>query len=114
MKQSASHILDAQRKITGRPGASTPLHRITNEKTIDAHGWAMYSKVHKPQPQDLGCVECPFAASKEGGNHKRGSTRIISRGGAVEPGPEQEARPSGRCGGGGVTLPVQPTPPCEG
>ncbi|WP_406486434.1 NucA/NucB deoxyribonuclease domain-containing protein [Streptomyces sp. NBC_01563] len=80
VKQSASHILDAQRKIAGHPGASTPLHRITNEKTIRAHRAAMCANVHNPDPTKYDCDEYPFAASKEGGNPARGSTRIISAG----------------------------------
>ncbi|WP_328698499.1 NucA/NucB deoxyribonuclease domain-containing protein [Streptomyces sp. NBC_00342] len=80
VKQSANHILDAQRKITGHPGASTPLHRITNEKTISAHRKAMCAKVRNPDPKKYDCDEYPFAASKEGGNPARGSTRIISAG----------------------------------
>ena len=80
VKQSANHILDAQRKIAGHPGASTPLHRITNEKTINAHRKAMCAKVHNPDPKKYDCDEYPFAASKEGGNPARGSTRIISAG----------------------------------
>ncbi|WP_371790418.1 NucA/NucB deoxyribonuclease domain-containing protein [Streptomyces sp. NBC_01471] len=80
VKQSATHILDAQRKITGHPGASSPLHRITNEKTISNHRKAMCAKVHNPNPKKYDCDEYPFAASKEGGNPARGSTRIISAG----------------------------------
>ena len=78
VKQSANHILDAQNKITGHPGASTPLHRITSPKTIDAHRRAMCAKVHNPDPKKYDCDEYPFAASKEGGDPSRGSTRIIS------------------------------------
>ncbi|WP_411081031.1 NucA/NucB deoxyribonuclease domain-containing protein [Streptomyces sp. cmx-18-6] len=78
VKQSAKHILDAQRKIAGQPGAATPLHRITNEKTINAHRKAMCAKVRNPDPKKYDCDEYPFAASKEGGNPARGSTRIIS------------------------------------
>ncbi|MFJ4800790.1 NucA/NucB deoxyribonuclease domain-containing protein [Streptomyces murinus] len=78
VKQSANHILDAQNKITGHPGASTPLHRITSQKTIDAHRKAMCAKVHNPDPKKYDCDEYPFAASKEGGDPSRGSTRIIS------------------------------------
>ncbi|MFJ9931450.1 NucA/NucB deoxyribonuclease domain-containing protein [Streptomyces misionensis] len=77
VKQSANHIYDAQRKITGHPGASTPLHRITDAKTINAHRKAMCAKVHNPDPKKYDCDEYPFAASKEGGNPSRGSTRII-------------------------------------
>ncbi|MBH1935824.1 hypothetical protein I5Q34_16370 [Streptomyces sp. AV19] len=80
VKQSANHILDAQRKIAGHPGASTPLHRITDEKTINAHRRAMCAKVHNPDPKKYDCDEYPFAASREGGNPNRGSTRIISAG----------------------------------
>ncbi|MGM9335974.1 NucA/NucB deoxyribonuclease domain-containing protein [Streptomyces murinus] len=78
VKQSANHILDAQNKIAGHPGASTPLHRITSQKTIDAHRKAMCAKVHNPDPKKYDCDEYPFAASKEGGDPSRGSTRIIS------------------------------------
>lgn len=78
VKQSANHILDAQRKIPGHPGASKPLHRITDTKTIEAHRRAMCSKVHNPNPKKYDCDEYPFAATKEGGNPKKGSTRIIS------------------------------------
>jgi hypothetical protein len=78
VKQSANHILDAQSKIAGHPGASTPLHRITSEKTINANRKAMCGKVHNPDPKKYDCDEYPFAASKEGGNPARGSTRIIS------------------------------------
>ncbi|MFJ3338506.1 NucA/NucB deoxyribonuclease domain-containing protein [Streptomyces sp. NPDC086766] len=80
VRQSANHILDAQRKIAGHPGASTPLHRITSEKTINAHRKAMCARVHNPDPKKYDCDEYPFAASKEGGNPARGSTRIISAG----------------------------------
>ncbi|TVL87379.1 NucA/NucB deoxyribonuclease domain-containing protein [Streptomyces sp. SAJ15] len=80
VKESANHILDAQRKIAGHPGASTPLHRITDQKVIDAHRKAMCAKVHNPDPKKYDCDEYPFAASKEGGNPARGSTRIISLG----------------------------------
>ncbi|MEV4341023.1 NucA/NucB deoxyribonuclease domain-containing protein [Streptomyces sp. NPDC049590] len=77
--ESARHILDAQRKITGHPGASTPLHRITDETTINTHRRTMCGNVHNPDPKKYDCDEYPFAASKEGGNPARGSTRIISR-----------------------------------
>ncbi|WP_181810911.1 NucA/NucB deoxyribonuclease domain-containing protein [Streptomyces ipomoeae] len=80
MNESANHILDAQSKIAGHPGASTPLHRITNEKTISANRKAMCGKVHNPDPKKYDCDEYPFAASKEGGNPARGSARIISAG----------------------------------
>ncbi|MDX2936790.1 NucA/NucB deoxyribonuclease domain-containing protein [Streptomyces ipomoeae] len=80
VNESANHILDAQSKIAGHPGASTPLHRITNEKTISANRKAMCGKVHNPDPKKYDCDEYPFAASKEGGNPARGSARIISAG----------------------------------
>ncbi|MEU0008214.1 hypothetical protein ABZ079_29120 [Streptomyces sp. NPDC006314] len=76
VKESAAHIADAQRAITGHPGASTPLHRITNERTINKHRNAMCGRIHAPRGKD--CDEYPFAATKEGGNPRRGSTRIIS------------------------------------
>ncbi|GAA3031445.1 NucA/NucB deoxyribonuclease domain-containing protein [Streptomyces glomeratus] len=76
VKESAKHILDAQRAITGHPGASTPLHRITDEKTIDKHRRAMCGRTHAPSGKD--CDEYPFAATKEGGNPRRGSIRVIS------------------------------------
>ncbi|WP_052683212.1 NucA/NucB deoxyribonuclease domain-containing protein [Streptomyces sp. FxanaA7] len=78
--ESANHILDAQRKISGHPGASTPLHRITSAKTINANRKAMCGKVSNPDPKKYDCDEYPFAASKEGGNPARGSARIISAG----------------------------------
>ncbi|WP_129305646.1 NucA/NucB deoxyribonuclease domain-containing protein [Streptomyces sp. L2] len=80
VRQSANHILDAQRRIAGHPGASTPLHRITDSRTIAAHRRAMCAHVHNPDPRKYDCDEYPFAASKEGGNPHRGSTRIISAG----------------------------------
>jgi len=80
VKESAQHILDAQTRIAGHPGASTPLHRITNEKTINANRKAMCGNVPNPDPTKYDCDEYPFAASKEGGNPARGSTRIISAG----------------------------------
>ncbi|MFF1405147.1 NucA/NucB deoxyribonuclease domain-containing protein [Streptomyces sp. NPDC058294] len=76
VKESARHIADAQRAITGHPGASTPLHRITDKTTIDKHRTAMCGRIHAPSGKD--CDEYPFAATKEGGNPRRGSTRIIS------------------------------------
>jgi hypothetical protein len=76
VKESARHIADAQKAITGHPGASTPLHRITDEKTIDKHRTAMCGRIHAPQGKD--CDEYPFAATKEGGNPRRGSIRVIS------------------------------------
>ncbi len=78
VKESARHIADAQSAIAGHPGASTPLHRITNETTIDKHRRAMCGRVNAPQGKD--CDEYPFAATKEGGNPRRGSTRVISAG----------------------------------
>ena len=78
VKESARHIADAQKAIAGHPGASTPLHRITNAKTIDQHRQAMCGRTHAPQGKD--CDEYPFAATKEGGNPRRGSIRVISSG----------------------------------
>ncbi|GAA3136222.1 hypothetical protein GCM10010521_22990 [Streptomyces rameus] len=78
MTQSARHILDARRRITGHPGESTPLHRITDERAIKAHRKRMCAHVHNPDPSKYDCDECPVAASKEGGNPARGSTRIVS------------------------------------
>ncbi|MGW9433949.1 NucA/NucB deoxyribonuclease domain-containing protein [Streptomyces decoyicus] len=78
VKESARHIADAQSAIAGHPGASTPLHRITNESTIDKHRRDMCRHVHTPAGKD--CDEYPFAATKEGGNPHRGSTRAITAG----------------------------------
>ncbi|MCF3132082.1 NucA/NucB deoxyribonuclease domain-containing protein [Streptomyces olivochromogenes] len=78
VNESATHIADAQRAITGHPGASTPLHRITDERTISKHRSAMCGRSHAPSGKD--CDEYPFAATKEGGNPRRGSIRVISAG----------------------------------
>ncbi|MEU6371271.1 NucA/NucB deoxyribonuclease domain-containing protein [Streptomyces sp. NPDC046931] len=80
VKQSANHILDAQRKTACDPGASSPLHRITNEKTINAHRKAMCARVHNSDPRKYDCDEYPFAASREGGNPVRGRTGIVCAG----------------------------------
>ncbi|MEU6593659.1 NucA/NucB deoxyribonuclease domain-containing protein [Streptomyces sp. NPDC046881] len=45
-------------------------------RTINKHRTAMCGRIHAPQGKD--CDEYLFAATKEGGNPRRGSTRIIS------------------------------------
>nr|WP_272922352.1 NucA/NucB deoxyribonuclease domain-containing protein [Streptomyces sp. SID685] len=62
------------------PGRLSPAPHHRRE-TINGHRKAMCAKVHNPEPKKYDCAEYPFAASKEGGNPSRGSTRIISAAG---------------------------------
>ncbi|MFD7499016.1 NucA/NucB deoxyribonuclease domain-containing protein [Streptomyces sp. NPDC059832] len=69
------------RKVSqNRNSCTNAAARRERSQTINAHRKAMCAKVHNPDPKKYDCDEYPFAASKEGGNPARGSTRIISAG----------------------------------
>ncbi|MEU8543146.1 NucA/NucB deoxyribonuclease domain-containing protein [Streptomyces sp. NPDC048717] len=66
IREAAQHVYDAQRRIKGQPGLSTPLHRLTNKSRIGKNRAAVCKKKY-PRPKGRSCDEYPMASTREGG-----------------------------------------------
>ncbi|MEU8542995.1 NucA/NucB deoxyribonuclease domain-containing protein [Streptomyces sp. NPDC048717] len=66
IREAAQHVYDAQRRIKGQPGLSTPLHRLTAKSRIGKNRAAVCKKKYT-RPKGKSCDEYPMASTREGG-----------------------------------------------